>query len=92
MSSRSALELAEPGPHLRLDLGRDDLRRRQRALEAARDRAVEADASQGVACGPRLVLAFASEWDALRPHRPAAGLEVRDLRVAHEIDAPAHQE
>jgi hypothetical protein len=84
-------ELAEIGPRLRLDPGRNDPRRLERALEVARDRSVESEAGQGFVHRPCLFLALAGERDGFGPHRPTVGLEIRDLRVAHEVDAPPHQ-
>jgi hypothetical protein len=86
----SGLELAKLGPRLRLDVGGDDARGLLGARKPAREHAVELDPAQHRRRGVRLVAPGDRQRHRLRPDR-APVLEVRDRRVAHQVEpAAAH--
>src|SRR5581483_1832251 len=81
----AALDLAQVGNRLDLDVRRDCARGLDRPGEPARDHTVEGQAGERRRCRLRLFPAGLGEDDAVRMD----AVEVAHLRVAHQVDAPA---
>jgi len=80
------LELAEVRPRLRLHCRRNEGRRLERPRQPARHDPVEPDAGQRCSGRPGLLTALGRQRHEFGPGGPAVALEVRHLRVAHEVD------
>ena len=78
----AGLELAEVGPGLRLEVGRDDARGLHRSRQAARDHAVELDPAEHRRSGVRLVAPGDGERHVLGLQRPSVGRSTRPRRAA----------
>ena len=86
----AAAPLGELGPALDLVSGRDDRRRLRGARQVARDDEVELDAGKRLARGRGLLEPALGERYALRVHRPARLVHVRDVGVPHQVQPASH--
>jgi aminoglycoside phosphotransferase (APT) family kinase protein len=91
LGEAAALELAELGPRLRLDVRCDDRGGLEGPRKAARHDAIELDAAEGLGHCPCLRDALLVQRHLRRIDRGAVVGEVRHFRMAHEIEPPAHR-